>query len=222
MVDIVKPDQWCQDPEAWRRETLAKRAVEALKANWFDALYVPDREAAAKYVLGYCAPGKVVAHGGSATLTRDMAILDKIRATGATLLENAYGAPEEMFEARRKQLMSDVFLCSVNAVTLDGYLVSVDGTGNRTGAMTFGPRKVIVVAGANKICPDLTTAWQRLEKVAGPLNLKRLYMPTPCTKTGFCMDCRTDQRGCRIYTVVKRKPMLTDITVVMVGEELGY
>lgn len=219
---IEKQDQWCKDVEGWRRETLGKKTVEALKANLFDALYVPDREEATRYVLGHCAPGKTVAHGGSATLTRDMAILDKVRATGATLIENAYGDPEAMFEGRRKQLMSDVFLCSVNAVTTDGFLVSVDGAGNRTGAMTFGPRKVIVVAGANKIVPDLASAWQRLEKVAGPMNLRRLNMPTPCVQTGYCMDCRSDQRGCRIYTVLKRRPMLTDITVVIVGEDLGF
>jgi hypothetical protein len=57
-MEIVKQDQWCNDPEAWQRETLAKKAVEALKANWFDALYVPDREAAAQYVLGFCAPAR--------------------------------------------------------------------------------------------------------------------------------------------------------------------
>jgi hypothetical protein len=153
---------------------------------------------------------------------RDMDMMPKILASGATFIENAYGDPEFMFEARREQLLSDVYLCSVNAVTLDGWLVSVDGAGNRTGAMTFGPRKVIVVAGTNKICHDLEAAWQRLEKVACPLNMKRLNLPNPCTKTGYCMDCRTEDRGCRIYTVVKRRPMLTDLTVVIVGEDLGY
>jgi hypothetical protein len=156
------------------------------------------------------------------TLVRDMEMLPKIRSSGATLIEHVYGEPEVMAEARRQQLLSDVFLCSVNAVTMDGWLVSVDGAGNRTGAMTFGPRKVIVVAGANKLCPDLDAAWQRLEQVACPLNMKRLELPNPCTKTGYCMDCHTDTRGCRIYTVLKRRPMLTDITVVIVGENLGY
>lgn len=222
MANINTKNNWCERPEGWRRETLGKKVVEALKANLFDAIYVADREEAARYILGYCQPGRTVAHGGSMTLTRDMNMAEKIKASGATFIENAYGDPEAMFEARRQQLMSDVFLCSVNAVTMDGWLVSVDGTGNRTGAMTFGPRKVIVVAGANKICPDLDAAWQRLDTVASPLNLKRLNMPTPCTKTGYCMDCRSEARGCRIYTVVKRKPMLTDMTVVIVGEDLGY
>lgn len=222
MVDIGGKDGWCQEPESWQRETLGNKVVAALKANLFDAVYFPDREEAARYVLGYCQPGKTVAHGGSMTLMRDMGMAEKIKASGATLIENAYGAPEVMAEARRKQLTSDVFLCSVNALTMDGWLVSVDGAGNRTGAMTFGPKKVIVVAGTNKICPDLDAAWQRLERVAGPLNLKRLNLPTPCTQTGYCVDCRSESRGCRIYTVVKRRPMLTDMTVVVVGEELGY
>ena len=222
MVDIGNKDGWCQDPESWQRETLGRKVVAALQANMFDAVYFPDREAAARYILGFCQPGKTVAHGGSMTLMRDMGMMEKIKASEATLIENAYGAPEVMAEARRKQLTSDVFLCSVNALTMDGWLVSVDGAGNRTGAMTFGPKKVIVVAGTNKICPDLDAAWQRLERVAAPLNLKRLNMNTPCTQTGYCMDCRSESRACRIYTVVKRRPMLTDMTVVIVGEELGY
>lgn len=219
---IKNQDSWCLEPEEWRRETLGRRVVEALRANQFDAVYCADRDEAEKVVLGYCGPGKVVAHGGSATLTRDMDIVPKVRATGATVVENAYGKPEEMFEARRKQLLSDVFLCSVNAITAEGWLVSVDGAGNRTGAMTFGPRKVVVVAGANKVCRDLDAAWQRLETVASPMNMKRLGLPNPCVKTGYCADCRTDTRGCRIYTVLKRRPMLTDMTVVVVGEDLGY
>jgi hypothetical protein len=222
MVDIGGKDGWCQDPESWQREALGRKAVAALKANMFDAVYFPDREEAVRYIMGYCQPGKTVAHGGSMTLMRDMGLPEKIKASGATYIENAYGAPEEMAEARRKQLLSDVFLCSVNALTMDGWLVSVDGAGNRTGAMTFGPKKVIVVAGTNKLVPDLDAAWQRLERVATPLNMKRLSLPNPCTQTGYCMDCRSEARGCRIYTVVKRKPMLTDMTVVVVGEELGY
>jgi len=219
---LSRQSDWHQDPEGWRREALGRKTVEALKANFFDAVYFADREEAARYVLGFCSPGKTVAHGGSMTLTRDMGLPERIRAAGATLIENVYGAPEAMFEARRQQLLSDVFLCSVNAVTLDGWLVSVDGAGNRTGAMTFGPRKVIVVAGANKICADLDAAWERLRATACPLNMKRLGMPNPCTQTGRCTDCRTPTRGCRIYTVLKRKPLLTDLTVVIVGEELGF
>lgn len=222
MVTISSKNGWNQDAEGWQRETLGNKVVAALKANLFDAVYVADREEATRFVLGFCQPGKKVAHGGSMTLMRDMDILPKIRQSGATLIEHVYGEPEAMFEARRQQLMSDVFLCSVNAVTMDGWLVSVDGAGNRTGAMTFGPRKVIVVAGTNKICADLDAAWKRLEKVACPLNMKRLDLPNPCTRAGYCVDCRTETRGCRIYTVVKRRPMLTDLTVVIVGEELGY
>ncbi len=222
MVDIVKQDQWCHDPEAWRRETLAKKVVEALKANWFDALYVPDREAAAEYILGYCKPGVVVAHGGSATLTRDMGMLDRVKATGATLIENAYGTPEEMFEARRKQLTSDVFLTSTNAVTLDGKLVNVDGAGNRVATMIFGPKKVILVVGINKIVRDLEAAEERIRMYAAPLNNRRLNLPNPCTKSGECMDCEGASRICNVTTILRKKPMFTDIHVFVVGEELGF
>jgi len=76
--------------------------------------------------------------------------------------------------------------------------------------------------GINKVCPDLESAWKRLERLASPMNMKRLELDTPCSKTGYCVDCRSESRGCRIYSVMKRKPRLTDITVAIIGENLGY
>lgn len=211
------------DVHQWQSDTLGKRVVEALKKNHFDAVYFPNKEEAAEYVLKFIAPGSTVGAGGSMTVV-DMKLLEKAKELGAEVFNHSIPGlyPEERLEIRRKQLLCDVFLCSTNALTMDGFLVNVDGTGNRVAAMTFGPKKVVVVAGVNKICRDIPAALERLRLVASPLNNKRLNLPNPCTQQGFCADCQGKTRICNIYSIMKKRPSATDITVVVVGEDLGY
>lgn len=206
-----------------RHEALAQRAAAALKKSGFDAVYAPDREKAAEIVMGFIGPGAQVGFGGSMTLVQ-MGLPEKVRAAGAVVLDhNEPGlTPERKGEIRRLQLLCDVFLTGTNAVTLDGGLVNVDGNGNRTNAMTFGPRKVVVVAGANKVRRDLGEALARIEGCAAPLNNRRLRTGNPCASTGICSDCSAETRICRVYSILKRRPSQTDITVVLVGEALGF
>jgi hypothetical protein len=114
-----------------------------------------------------------------------------------------------------------VFLASSNAVTEDGKLYNIDGTGNRVAAMTFGPKKVILVCGINKIVKDIDDAHRRAKERAAPMNARRLNTKTPCAETGECADCSSPQRICNVYTALVKKPSRTDITVLLVGEPLG-
>lgn len=121
---------------------------------------------------------------------------------------------------------SDVFLCSSNAVTEDGKLVNIDSTGNRVASMIFGPKKVIVVVGKNKIVRDVDAGLKRLKMVAGPLNAKRhKLVELPCVSTGLCMDCDSPKRICRVTTIMERAPNRVrspNITVMLVAEDLGF
>jgi hypothetical protein len=119
-------------------------------------------------------------------------------------------------------MTSDLFLSSVNAVTLNGELVNVDGIGNRVNSTNFGPGKVILIAGCNKIVEDVQEAIKRIKNVAAPLNARRLNIDVPCAKVGRCVDCNTPSRICRVVTIHERKPSLTDILIILVGEELGF
>jgi hypothetical protein len=161
--------------------------------------------------------------GGSMT-TADLGIMDKAAAKGAVILNhNLPGlSNEEKLAIRRQQLVSDVFLTSTNALTLDGCLLNVDGSGNRVAAMIFGPKKVIVVTGYNKIVPDLDAGYERLKLVASPMNNKRIGLPNPCVTTGVCQDCQGKTRICNAYTILKKKPSATDMTVIVIGEQMGY
>jgi hypothetical protein len=207
----------------WHKETIGGKVVDALIKNEFDAVYFSTAAEAATFILGHVKHETTVGFGGSMTINA-MGIQDKVEAAGGTVLD--HGAPDLTIEERvaiaRKELVSDLFLCSSNAITLDGMLVNIDGMGNRVSAMTFGPKKVIVAVSVDKICKDENAAFQRLESIAAPMNNKRLDISNPCTRTGTCMNCQTKTRICRVYSVMRKKPMVTDITVVVIGESLGY
>ena len=207
----------------WQQETLAYRTVEALKKNSFDAVYFQDSKSAVDYIMGHVNSGMKVGFGGSKTIS-DMGIQDKVKEKGGIILDHNAGkfSPEESMAIRRQQLTCDLFLTGINAITLDGWLVNVDGTGNRVAAMIFGPKKVIAVAGANKIRKNLDSAMERLEFLACPLNNKRLDRPNPCVTSGTCMDCQGQTRICNVYSILKRKPSRTDFSIVLIGESLGY
>jgi L-lactate utilization protein LutB len=207
----------------WHSGAIGDKVVKALKKNGFEAVYFSRREDAAKFVLDFVAPEMSVGFGGSVTI-RELGIPEQAREKGAIILDHLQPdlTPEERMDIRRKELVCDLFLSSTNAITLDGSLVNVDGTGNRVAALSFGPKKVIVVAGVNKVCGDIPAAFERIKTYAAPMNNKRLEIANPCAVTGVCSDCKGDGRICRIYSVLKRRPMMTDFTVVLVGENLGY
>ena len=139
------------------------------------------------------------------------------------MLDHGEGkTPEESYEIALAEGRSDVFISSTNAITEKGYLVNCDGRGNRVSAMIFGPRRVVVIAGKNKICADVEEAMDRIVNLAAPPNAKRLNLATPCVETGRCMDCSSPARICRAYTILKRPSLGLDFTVVIVGENLGF
>lgn len=207
----------------WHKDTLGERVVKALGNNGFDAKYFSNREQAVEFVLSFASEGAKVGIGGSMTIA-ELGLASRFGARGAVVLNhNAPGlSADEKMQIRRQQLVSDLFLTSTNAVTLDGWLVNVDGTGNRVAAMMFGPKKVIVITGVNKVVEDLDSALERIRLKASPMNNKRIGLPNPCTTTGICMECGGKSRICNIYSVMKRRPHSTDISVVVIGEELGY
>lgn len=209
--------------EQWHNETLGKSACGALKKNGFDADYVASGGEALARVAGFVRPGMKVGIGGSMSLAA-IGASARVREMGAEVLDhNAPGLDAaRKLEIRRAQLTCDVFLSSSNAVTLEGEIVNVDGAGNRVAALTFGPKKTVVVVGTNKIVRDVDEAFDRIETYASPMNNKRLNQPNPCVKTGQCEDCHGDTRICRVYQILRRRPSLADFTVIVVGESLGF
>lgn len=212
------------DPiKQWWIEEKAKKAIEKLEAHDFKAIYVRNKEEAAGEVWKYVTPKQGVGVGGSVTI-RELGILEKLEAQGNTLYNHWKPGltKENVLEIRKLQMTSDLFISSVNAITLNGELVNIDGIGNRVNSINFGPGKVLLVAGYNKIVEDVQEAIKRIKNVAAPLNAKRLNIDVPCAKVGKCVDCNSPSRICRVIVIHERKPSLTDILIILVGEEMGF
>ena len=198
------------------------RTLHSLQGNEFLAYFVPEAQEAVRMVLDVIQAGMRVGLGGSRTL-RELGLPAALQARGAALLDhwNESLSLEETLQARHEQLRCDLFLTSVNAVTERGELVSRDGVGNRIGAMTFGPKKVMILAGVQKIVPDLPAAFERIERIAAPLRAQSLNLELPCTKGAGCVDCQVPGRICRATLILHKRPLLTDITVILIGQTLG-
>jgi len=207
----------------WLLEQRAQRCVGNLDKHRFEADYLTTTEEVIDKVKPLLAAATTVGFGGSDTI-RSMGIHTLAEEMGKELFDHHRSdlSYEETLAMRKRQQGCDLFFTSANAISETGEIVNVDGIGNRTSAMGFGPGRVVVVAGYNKITPDLHAALRRIREVAGPMRAKSLGVETPCAVTGVCTDCNSPMRICNITTILHRKPMLTDVTVLIVGEELGY
>ena len=210
--------------QAWHNEALGAKAVEALGKNNFKASYVKTRQEAVDKVLSLIPADASVGFGGSWTTQNELGLHTTLEKRGNTIYNHGVPGltPEESLAIRRKQLTCDVFLTGTNAITLDGKLVNVDGSGNRVAAMIFGPKKVVIVAGVNKIVRDVDAAEERIALHAAPMNNKRLNKAHPCTAAGICMDCQSPSRICNVTTIIRKSMPATDMHIIIVGEELGF
>ncbi|MEW6410753.1 MAG: lactate utilization protein [Nitrospirota bacterium] len=203
---------------------MIQKVVENLRRNEMEALYFSSIEKAKEEVLKMVPIDAKVGIGGSVTI-RDMGLLEALVKRGNTVYDHWKEglSREERYEVGKKQQRADIFLTSTNALTMDGKLINVDATGNRVSSMIFGPSKVIVVAGVNKIVKNMSQGLARLKKVAAPKNCQRRKDPTPCAEDLICRDCNTPFRLCRVTTIIERRPWgIKDFTVIIIGKDIGY
>lgn len=132
------------------------------------------------------------------------------------------GTPEDAKEILRSYLTADAFLLGANAVTVDGQIINIDGTGNRIAGSLYGPGRIIVVAGANKIVPDLAAGLDRIRYVAAQMNNIKYENKLACNLAGTCKECRSEERNCNITCILHKRPVDSDFHVVLVSEELGF
>ncbi|MBN1366790.1 MAG: lactate utilization protein [Dehalococcoidales bacterium] len=193
--------------------------VKSLKANHFDIVeFVKDADSVVKAVLDIIPFEAKVDIGGSMTL-RQIGLRDMLTGRGIKVI----GVPG--YETNNSGEQGDILLSSSNAVTLDGKLVNVDGVGNRVAKMVFGPKKVILIIGQNKIVSNVDEATDRIKNVIAPyhgMNLGRTVgLKIPCAADGRCHDCKSPQRICNITTIIHRKPVMTEYVIFIVGQDLG-
>ncbi len=206
----------------WYKETLAHRVIHSLEKNNMAGFYVKTKEEALQKALSLIPEGSTVGFGGSLSLDQ-IGIKDVLRDGNYNFKDRDKPglSEEELNKIRREGLLADVYLSSTNAITVDGKLVNIDGTGNRVAALAFGPSKVIIIAGTNKIVPDVDAAIQRIKSYVTPIHARRRDRPVPCAQTGKCIDCHVPLRSCNIVVTIEGQRQKGRITVIIVGEELG-
>lgn len=194
--------------------------IKALDANNIKGYRISTREEMFEVLESLIAPGSSVGYGGSMTLS-DAGVIDWLRWKKDIELFDR-GRVDDPRDCMLKCLTADVFLCSSNAVTENGWLYNVDGRGSRVAPMIFGPKSVIAVVGCNKIVPDMDAAVQRVRTVAAPANAMRLDRETPCAKTGVCANCKSPDRICSNYVAMGPQGERHRIKVLLLEESLGY
>ena len=199
---------------------------EQLEANNFEVFIADDMSHAKTIVLEKLIPRlkpQRISWGGSMTFVasglyqilknaQDMEVVDTF---------DKSLSPSESMERRRASLLTDLFITGTNAITEDGQLVNLDMIGNRVGALTFGPRHVVVMVGRNKIVPDIEDAMARIKDFAAPANAMRLDKKTPCTKTAFCHECNSPDRICNTWTITEKSFPKHRVKIVLINDVMG-
>lgn len=195
--------------------------VKNLRSRHFEAYYCDNRQEALAKALELIPEGSSVGWGGTMSCEQ-IGLIDAVRVGNYKALDRAKCTTEEQRDQLyREVFFSDVFLASANALSMDGEMVSIDGTGNRVAAIVYGPKTVIVVAGMNKVTDDLDAAIVRARTVASPLNKQRFPNQTPCEVTGTCADCKSEGCICNQILITRHCRPAGRIKFILVGEDLG-
>jgi hypothetical protein len=195
--------------DAWGR-AVAGSIIEQLAKRRIEGSYAPTAEQARREILAMIPQGATVYRGGSMS-TPGMGLWAEVaRLPGVKLIDpyEAGLAKEQAYERRRQGLLADILIASTNAITLDGRL--------------FGPAKVILAVGLNKVVTDLEAARERIKRYVAPVNARRVGAKTPCAATGICTDCDSPQRICNAWSIIEGQSIPGRIHVKLIGEELGY
>jgi len=203
-----------------RNALLAETVIKGLKSRNMTGWYASSREEALDIALGLIPEGSSVTMGGAMS-AHEIGLVDALKNGNYRFIDR------DAYEDKRAAMLAaydaDVFLSGVNAMTSDGILVNIDGNANRVSAIAQGPRKVIFIAGMNKICgADLDGAMKRARNVAAPINAQRFGLSTPCTKTGTCMDCKSPDTICCQFLITRYSRHADRIHVILVNDSLGF
>lgn len=207
----------------WVNEQKILRTIEALNKNNMNGYLVNTKEELIEKIKELVKENSTVSCGGSMSLF-ETGIIDHLRSGRYNFLDRYKEglSREEITKLFKESFFADAYFASSNAVTEDGKLYNVDGNGNRVAAMLFGPEKVILVVGVNKIVKNIDEAVIRNKEISAPTNAKRLNKMTPCTKVGYCMDCKSNDKICREFTVISSQVNKDRIHVIFMNENIGY
>lgn len=202
-----------------RNELLAGKVIKGLASRNMNGYYAADKEEARSIALGLITEGSTVTMGGGMSV-HEIGLVEALKKGEYNFIDR-----DEIEDKRAAMLAAydaDVFLASANAMTEDGILVNIDGNANRVSAIAQGPRKVVFIAGLNKVCSDVDGAMKRARNVAAPINAQRFGLSTPCAKTGACADCKSPDTICCQFLITRYSKHADRIHVILVNDSLGF
>ena len=202
-----------------RNALLAEKVIEGLASRNMTGYYAADKEQALQTALSLIPAGSSVTMGGCMS-AQEIGLVAAVKAGDYRFIDrHAFSDPRQALLAAYD---ADVFLTSVNAMTEDGVLVNIDGNANRVSAIANGPRRVVMIVGMNKVCPDVDSALKRARNVAAPINAQRFGLSTPCARTGACMDCKSPDTICCQFLVTRYSKHKGRIHVILANDDLGF
>lgn len=211
------------NPKDLHYQNQAETIIKQLEKRNMKGFYCRHSSDAVTLALSLVQCNQTVAFGGSMTLS-EIGLLEKlncrsdIRFLNRNLAKTTQEAEAIMFQS----FQSDCYFMSTNAITTQGELINIDGNGNRVASLIYGPKKIIIIAGMNKVVPTVEDGIRRIHLIAAPTNCNRLNCKTPCYKTGVCSDCHSDDCICANTVITRHSRKKDRIQVILVGEELGY
>jgi hypothetical protein len=153
-----------------------ERTAEALRAKGHHVHVARDLSAAKRIVLDLVPEGAEVGSGASRTLD-ELGVTTEIEQSGRYDAVRpklwSMDRATQMREIRKLGAAPDVWLNSAHAVTEDGAIVIASNSGSQVTPIAMGAGKVILAIGAQKIVPDLATAFRRIEEYSYPLEDER-------------------------------------------------
>ena len=202
-------------------EKSGPKVVEALKKRHFEAFYVSSKEEAVKKAMEIIPQGDSIGWGGSFSID-EIGLKEELKKASHKMIDRDLAkTPEERRKLMVEALCCDTFLMSSNAITEDGQLFNIDGVANRVAALCFGPKSVVIVAGMNKVVPNLDAAYHRVRGFSAPANAQRFEINTPCKITGECANCTSEECICNQFVTTRNCKPAGRIKVILVGEDLG-
>ena len=207
-------------------EIRLKALKDTLNKNNFDAWIAENKAEASRMVFNEVLaslPIQTISWGGSMTF-KSMGLYDELAHQNKYVVLDTFekGIPkEDMFERRRNALLVDLFITGCNAITESGQLVNLDMIGNRTGAINFGPKYVLLLVGRNKIVSDIHDAMIRIKNYTAPTNAMRLDKKSPCTSTSYCQECESPDRICNVWSITEKSFPKRRIKIILINEDLG-
>ncbi len=202
-----------------RNDLIAKTIINGLESRNMSGYYAKDKEEALKIALELIPKGSKVTKGGSMSVL-EIGLEDALKSG-----EYNYCDRDATADKRAAELFAydaDVFLGSANAISEDGVLVNIDGNSNRVSAIAYGPRKVVLIVGMNKVAKDVDAAMKRARGEAAPINAQRFNLNTPCAKTGSCMNCKSPDTICCQFLITRYSRHKDRIHVILVNDNLGF